>query len=63
MFGLGDLNIRRAGSDEAQEIGRILSLEELGFRAANDRVRRARALDKRDRDRLLDLGAANVEAF
>ena len=32
MLGLGDLDIRRAGSDEAQEIGGVLGLEELRLR-------------------------------
>ena len=32
MLGLGDLDIRRAGSDEAQKIGGVLGLEELGLR-------------------------------
>jgi hypothetical protein len=63
MLGLRDLDVRRAGSDQTEEIGGVLGLEELRPAAANDRERRAHALDKRDRDRLLALGAANVEAF
>jgi hypothetical protein len=59
MLGLGDLDIRRAGSNEAQKIGSVLDLKEPGLPAANDREPRARALDKRDRD----LGTASVEAF
>src|ERR1700722_20241340 len=48
MLGLGDLDVRRAGSDEAQKIGGVVGLEQLGLSPTNDRERRARALDHRD---------------
>src|SRR5277367_2179201 len=49
MLRLGDLDTSLAGSDEAQKIGGVLGLKELGLRAANDRKRRASALDHRNR--------------
>src|ERR1700722_12567061 len=49
MLGLRDLDVRRARSNEPQKIDRVVGLEELRLAPANDRKRRARALDHRDR--------------
>src|ERR1700722_2033365 len=49
MLGLGDLDVGSAGSNEAQQIGGVLGLEQLRLPAADERQWRTRALDHRDR--------------
>ena len=48
MLGLGDLDVGRAGSDEAHQIGGVVGMEELRLRAADEGERRAGGLDQWD---------------
>jgi hypothetical protein len=50
MLSLGDLHVRRAGSDEAQKIGRMLRLKEAGTFAPRTIASGECALDERSRD-------------